>query len=289
MYSSCNRLCAYSPCCSSLQKRCDSQCTLSYQRSEEKQRKSIVDDNFKYVKSYPFLIDRDHIQTIHDFEHDRIPKALGKPKHNFPYIYVQNCAAVEACTYAHRQHPGSNICVLNCADPIHPGGGYVNGSDGKEEKLCRQTLLYPTLVDNEMYEKNRKSGNVIDGSDNMIYSPNVYVIRDEYYKEIVHPFKVNVISATPISNKYVPFYNGLKIMERRIRKIIYLAAYKKNDVLVLNDFGCGPCKNDPNQIAKIFHKVLVKEGFKNYFSTIIFSVYENKETFDIFQSVFRNK
>ena len=140
-----------------------------------------------------------------------------------------------------------------------------------------------------MYEKNRKCGNSLDGSDVMIYSPNVYVIRDEYYKEIVHPFKINVISSTAVSNKFVPFYHGLKIMERRIRKIINLAAYKKNDVLILNDFGCGACKNDATQIANIFHKVLVKEGMKNYFSTIIFSVYENKATFDIFQSVFRNK
>lgn len=284
MYSSCNR---YGTCHSCLKNKCESQCPSYF--SEEKQRKSVVENNYKYVKSYPFLIDRDHIQTIHDYDHDRIPKALGKPTHNFPYIYVQNCSAVEAATYAHRQHPSSNICVLNSTDSIHPGGGYLKGLDGKEEKICRQTLLYPTISDNEMYEKNRRCGNVIDGSDDMIYSPNVYVIRDEYYKEIVHPFKVNFISATAISNKYVPFYNGLKIMERRIRKIIYLAAYKKNDVLILNDYGCGAYKNDATQIATIFHKVLVTEGLKNYFSTIIFSVNENKETFDVFQSVFKNK
>lgn len=34
-----------------------------------------------------------------------------------------------------------------------PGGDYLNGGNSQEGCLCRQTLLYPTLLGNEMYEK----------------------------------------------------------------------------------------------------------------------------------------
>ncbi|KAK8892286.1 hypothetical protein M9Y10_029511 [Tritrichomonas musculus] len=289
MYCSNSRFCLGLPCSSCCQKRTECQSNSSYQREEAQRRKTIVDKNHQYAKSYPFLIDHEHVQTICDFDHDRIPKVLGKPNYKFPYIYVENCSSAASAIYNHKQHPKSNICILNSTDSLHPGGGYLRGLDGKEEVLCRQSLLYPTLEDSEMYEKNRACGNKIDGSDEMAYSPNVYVFRDDLGKELVHPFKVNVISATAISNKWVPFYNGPKIMERRIRKMICLAAYKKNDILILNDYGCGEYKNDPTQVAKMFHKVLVTEGMKNYFSTIVFSIYHNKVAFEAFQSVFKNK
>lgn len=256
---------------------------------EDRYRKSIADENHEYAKRFPFVVDRSHIETINDAKHKKISNRLGFPTKEFSTIYVEKCSSITAVFDAHRRNPNSQICVVNFANPVVPGGSYQNGQPSQEASLCLHTLLYPTLDGNEMYTANRRAANDMEGSDVMIYSPNVSVLRDEYYKELVHPFKVNVISATPVDNRKYEVVAGQKIMERRIRKIIYLAAYKKNDVLVLNDFGCGPCKNDPNQIAKIFHKVLVKEGFKNYFSTIIFSVYENKETFDIFQSVFRNK
>ena len=66
-------------------------------------------------------------------------------------------------------------------------------------------------------------------------------------------------------------------MERRIRKIVKLAAYKKNNVLVLGAFGCGVFKNNPFKIARIFYQVLVIENMKNYLSsndTIIKSVFD---------------
>lgn len=64
-------------------------------------------------------------------------------------------------------------------------------------------------------------------------------------------------------------------MERRIRKIVKLAAYKKNNVLVLGAFGCGVFNNNPKEVARIFAKVLVNEGLKDYFKLVVFPIYKD--------------
>ncbi|KAK8842758.1 hypothetical protein M9Y10_025622 [Tritrichomonas musculus] len=247
------------------------------------ERKSVAEDNIEYAKRFPFLVDKSHVETISNTKHQKISRKLGVlPTYEFSTIYVEKCTSYEAVMDAYRRDPKSQICVLNFASPVTPGGEFRNGQPTQEASLCRHTLLYPTLEGNSMYNK----GNEMDGSDVMIYSPNVSVFRDTMYKEIVHPFKINVISATPVDNRKCEVVAGPKIMERRIRKIINLAASKKPDVLILGAFGCGALKNDPKVISKIFQTVLVKEGMRYHFPQIIFPVSEDPLIFDIFRSRF---
>ena len=46
---------------------------------------------------------------------------------------------------------GMKVAVLNFANPIEPGGGFLSGSRAQEESLCRSSALYHTIRDNEMY------------------------------------------------------------------------------------------------------------------------------------------
>lgn len=274
-------------CRSSTHKCCKGQSSSA--NCEDRYRKSIADENHEYAKRFPFVVDRSHIETINDAKHKKISNRLGFPTNEFSTIYVEKCSSITAVFDAHRRNPNSQICVLNFANPVVPGGSYQNGQPSQEASLCLHTLLYPTLDGNEMYTANRRAANDMEGSDVMIYSPNVSVLRDEYYKELVHPFKVNVISATPVDNRKYEVVAGQKIMERRIRKIINLAAYKHADVLILGAFGCGVYKNDPKKISKCFYNILEVEGMKSHFSQVIIPVSEDPLIFDIFNSRFHHQ
>ena len=120
------------------------------------------------------------------------------------------------------------------------GGGYLSGRSPLEETLCRQTFLYLTLERNDMYSINAADKNNIFVFDTMIYSPDVFVIWDDKYDLLNEKaFKVNVISSPAADNRKKNYnYNPETIMERRIRKIVMVAAYKKNNILILGAFVC---------------------------------------------------
>ena len=218
------------------------------------------------------------LQLMQPFNH--IPKDINRKCK----IRVFDCSTIRAAIDCHSEHPTSKICLLNFANPIKPGGGYLNGRDSQEQCLCRQTLLYPTIDGNDMYTVNRKNGSRPEASDIMIYSPNVLVIRDNNYNKI-DPFKINIISSAAVDNRSGNIKNSSEIMKNRIRRIIMTAASENNDILILGAFGCGVFRNDPNKIAKSFHDVLVDEGFKSHFEKIIFPIYNNPRLYHIFKSI----
>lgn len=255
--------------------------------SDDKFRQKIAEQNYKIVKSNKYPIDR-NVETISEDDHLFIQSQLKGPLYHDTQIQVNQSSTIENAIAYHRYDSSSQICILNFADSTKPGGGYLNGRSPQEETLCRQTLLYPTLVGNQMYQYNIKNNLKVEGSDVMIYSPNVYVIRNDKYKEIQHPFTVNIISSPAVDNRK-KIHNSDQLMESRIRKIINLAAIKQNDALILGAFGCGVFKNNPFKIARIFYQVLVIENMKNYFKSVIFPIFKSEEKYMIFRNVFYPK
>ena len=247
-------------------------------------RKTIADDNKKIVLSNQFRIEKS--RYIDDQKHLKIQKSIFPLFYGSTIIHINECSTIAAAISYNEKHTGmKKICILNFASSTKPGGGYLNGRGAQEETLCRQTLLYPTLKGSFMYTFNKSNGSKPEGSDSMIYSPNVHVIRDDNYNRI-RPFTVNVISSPAVDNRSGNIHHSKEIMENRIRKIILLAAAEKNDVLILGAFGCGVFKNDPFESATIFKKILVDEGFKNHFDSVIFPIYKNPRLYTIFNSVF---
>lgn len=248
-------------------------------------RKKIAEENYEYVKRNPDLIDH-RIDTIDEPQHADIDAQLKPPIRKETPIYITGNSTIDSAIYYH-DSGYSRICILNFADARNPGGGYLNGRNAQEESLCRQTFLYPTLKESKMYDTYRNERNLYS-KDIMIYSPNVRVIRDNDNLPLNFPFNVNVISAPAVDNrKYVR--NSKEIMKRRIRKIIKLAAFKKNKILILGAFGCGVFNNDPSDISKIFAEVLIDEGLKNYFTLVIFPIYQNEYAKDIFKKALSQK
>lgn len=261
---------------------------------EDEKRKKIAEENYDYIqknpKNIPQLIDK-NVETYYDDPpHINGAKShkgvvLGRPLHQNTPILIQSLSTIGAAIESIKNNPKAKICILNFANAIKPGGGYLHGRNAQEETLCRQTLLYPTIDGNYMYKFNE--GKEKEGTDAMIYSPNVLVIRDDNYTFIddkYFNFRVNVITSPAIDLRKGKPANYNEKMKQRIAKIIKLAAFKGNDILILGAFGCGVFVNDPKEVSQFFKEVLIDNNLRNYFSAVIFPISQNSANFKPFQS-----
>ena len=224
-----------------------------------------------------------------------VPKA-DKPAN----IIVSQLRSFEAAA----QYIGKRTAVLNFASATNPGGGVEKGASAQEECLCRVSTLYPCLVDQKMrasfYTPHRKNGNALH-NDDIIYTPNVLVIKDDDHNLLSEPFSVDIIScAAPNlrerpSNQYntgdtikvqISDNELLALHEKRARKIFSSAIANGVEILILGAFGCGAFQNDPHIVAQAYKNVL--PDFAHYFHTIEFAIFcnaTNIENYQVFLSI----
>lgn len=115
--------------------------------------------------------------------------------------------------------------VMNFANAVHPGGGFLKGARAQEEALCRYSTLYKSISSNkasEMYHYNIRNSSPID-SDYMFLIPNVSVFRNKELELLPELFNVSVITI-PAQNKNGRARNVQqdildKIMMNRIRNL----------------------------------------------------------------------
>lgn len=215
-------------------------------------------------------------------------------------IIVSQLRSFEAAA----QYIGKRTAVLNFASATNPGGGVEKGASAQEECLCRVSTLYPCLADQEMrasfYTPHRKNGNALH-NDDIIYTPNVLVIKDDDYNLLSEPFSVDIIScAAPNlrerpSNQYntgdtikvqISDNELLALHEKRARKIFFSAIANGVEILILGAFGCGAFQNDPHIVAQAYKNVL--PDFAHYFHTIEFAIFcnaKNIENYQVFLSI----
>ncbi|MGX1826846.1 TIGR02452 family protein [Paenibacillus taichungensis] len=171
-----------------------------------------------------------------------------------------------------------DVVCLNFASAKNPGGGFLGGSQAQEESLARATGLYPCIAQmNEMYDYNRKQPSCLY-SDYMIYSPAVPVIRDDEDRLLDKFYLTSFITAPAVNAGVVREREDAddqkieSVMKGRIRYILDVAALHGHQTIVLGAYGCGVFRNDPVDVAKYFHDVLVEENFRHSFERIVFAV-----------------
>lgn len=178
----------------------------------------------------------------------------------------------------------SRTTVLSFANPVNPGGGILSGADSQEQSLCRASNLYKSLTSDEAriyYEENKRIqsknqfNSIYIGTDMVLYSPNVYVVKyeNEYLKA---PYYIDVITcAAPFfsgSGYMIPNGDLQHLFERRIRNIFETAIENEADNIILGAWGCGTFNNPPQIVADAFRAVLLEQRYRNAFETILFVV-----------------
>ena len=172
---------------------------------------------------------------------------------------------------------------LNFASAKNPGGGFLGGSQAQEESLARSSGLYRSLLSQGgYYEANRSCGTCLY-TDNMIFSHDVPVFRDNAGCLLPEPYCLNIVTA-PAPNAGAVRKNEPEraseigpTLSRRIARLLALAAHKGCEHLILGAWGCGVFRNDPAEVASLFAAALGSERFRNRFRTIVFAVLDTAE------------
>ncbi len=176
---------------------------------------------------------------------------------------------------------GHRPAALNFASARHPGGGFLGGARAQEESLARSSGLYACLNGNPMYAFHQAQADALY-SDYAIYSPDVPVIRDDEGKLLDEPYLCSFITA-PAPNAKVVLERDRgrraeirNAMERRIRKVLSIAAAHGHEALVLGAWGCGVFGNDTEEVAELFHRALAYH-FQGVFAKVLFAVLDWSE------------
>ena len=155
-----------------------------------------------------------------------------------------------------------NILVLNFANPVHPGGGVRRGAKAQEEDLCRKSSLLFSLESEcaQEYYRYNKSLHTYMGSDAIILTPNVEIIKDVNGELLEDSIIVSVMTcAAPMITQGMEGLSNEQYRElfyHRICGILKCAAYWGYRDLVLGAFGCGAFGNDARLVSDLFHKAI---------------------------------
>jgi uncharacterized protein (TIGR02452 family) len=169
------------------------------------------------------------------------------------------------------------VAVLNFANNHSIGGApFIAGA--QEESLCRCSTLLPCLeaMREAFYLKHSDdySKGLIDemGNDDLIYTPDVVVIKTDERTDPVYPqmlphaewYKVDVITcAAPDFRKVSRRPDNYEaLITSRIKKILDVACKERVEVLILGAWGCGAFKNPSEVVAKVFHMLLPNYDFE---------------------------
>ena len=269
----------------------------------------------KYLSSTGHVVALDEVlnpDALRDnvfYEREVSLKSDGR-KYDTPIRVVnQDCLA-----FAHELHmhdATDDLCVLNMASNLNPGGGVHGGAGAQEEYLFRCTdyfrFLYqyasPRSFDCEKeygiphhpthtYPLNHNFGG--------IFSHGVTVFRDQEtngYALLDAPWQTNFVAVaainlrrsiahgqTAIPDKFIPSTLHL------IRTILRIAYNNGQRRLVLGAFGCGAFANPPGHMAQLFKQVFEEPEFQGVFREICFAIIEDHNSqgknYNAFQAVF---
>jgi uncharacterized protein (TIGR02452 family) len=195
------------------------------------------------------------------------PEATAPPErkdHTTRIITTDSLTAAQimASNRAKQAKRSENVCVLNMASPLRPGGGVLAGATSQEEFLCARTTLLPSLKE-EFYRLPEFGG---------IFTSDVLVFRSpgplgDNASELGagERYWVDVISAGMLR---FPDLEGeedevkrlgkkdREVVERKMRAVLRIAAAKGVKKLVLGAWGCGAYGNPVGDVAEAWSRVL---------------------------------
>lgn len=181
-----------------------------------------------------------------------------------------------------------NVAILNFASALHPGGGFLEGAMAQEESIACASGLYASLVNfKESFYKDQPCGFY---RHDMIYSPQVPVIRDAETGRLIPYYLVDVLTSPAVNANVVKQNQPDRldaipgVMEKRIDLLLKLASNRGANTLVLGPWGCGAFGNDPNEVADWFKKAISRhDGFVEH---VVFACYGEEKNLRTFVETF---
>lgn len=216
--------------------------------------------------------------------------------------FCVNEDSLSATRKVKKNHPEEKVLVLNFANPVFPGGGVRKGMRAQEEDLCRKSSLLLSLEAKaaEEYYKYNSSLETCMGSDAIIISPSVEIIRDasgDLLDETV------VVAAMTCAAPMITLgWEGMTEAEyeqmfyNRIVATLKVAANYGYRHLVLGAWGCGAFGNDARVISTLYYKAFKELDFngmshEDLFSEVYFAVLDrsvSKYNFNAFNRYFED-
>jgi uncharacterized protein (TIGR02452 family) len=164
---------------------------------------------------------------------------------------------------------GRRPLVLNMANGVQPGGGFLSGARAQEEYLCRSSALFATLVNDAMYPSHAARP-LPDSTDWAILSPDVPVFRDDTGTPLDEPWLVSVISSAAPYAPTVGQPRSADLLDARIARVLDIAQAYAYTSLVLGAWGCGAFANDTARAARDFRRHL--ENRSGAFEHVVFAI-----------------
>ncbi|MCD8384212.1 MAG: TIGR02452 family protein [Clostridiales bacterium] len=180
------------------------------------------------------------------------------------------CENEDALVLAQKQYqhlksagdPAPKILVLNLASATRPGGQTRNGASAQEEDLCRRTSLLLSLESEgaKRYYDYNNARKTRMGSDGVLLSPNVEVIKDASSETLAQPFPISVMScAAPMVRLGLEGMSQQayeEMLYKRIQGMLLVAASQGYHHLILGAFGCGVYGNDAALVSDLFARAI---------------------------------
>lgn len=223
-------------------------------------------------------LSREEMETVQVLLPQDVKEICGRQDYKKPEITERtgyDCVNMDSFAAARRRcrercqgqdgQPDGNvrpILVLNLANPVNPGGGVRRGARAQEEDLCRKSSLLLSLESQEgqkYYQYNRTLHTYM-GSDAIMFTPQVEIIRDERGDFLEETAVVAVLTcAAPMvtyGKEGMTEEQYQDMVFQRITGMLRCAAYFGYKDLVLGAWGCGAFRNDAHVVSDLFYKAL---------------------------------
>ena len=201
------------------------------------------------------------------------PLNVGAPAHPDTTLLVVPCDSITAALTLHQHLAASpSIAILNFADPVKPGGGYMNGRTAQEEDVCRAVpALFPALAVSAAYPLDPAAA-----------PP---VIHAAIWRE--PPFSSRLSTAVPVTVVTAAAPNGNRALSaavplhgpdyradfrRRMHHALRAAHAAGCSTVILGAWGCGVFRNRPDDVAALWSEVLDALEWRGRFACIAFAV-----------------
>ena len=266
-----------------------------------------------YVKDgrkIPLKLSRKEMEEINVYLPKEVRKYSNQSDFNPPYVIGRcgyGCENQDSFSLARERiaheylydNDIPKILVLNLANAVHPGGGVRRGAKAQEEDLCRSSSLLISLESKtaEKYYEYNKNLHTKMGSDALMITPQVEIIRDENGELLDDTVVVSVVTCAAPMVSYgkegMSDADYKQMMFDRITGLLKSVAYLGYKNLVLGAWGCGAFGNDAAVISDLFYSALKNLDYnghsqKDLFRRIDFAVLDRTKEQYNFKEFCRN-